>query len=91
MPTTWPAIKHADRAKPVAHQDSRIPGRFNHQLKIGLPNKRLNVSGIHRVQRRLIAHFLAKNLEAALAWHERTSGDISHLFAQPPPGTQHAA
>lgn len=57
----------------------------HHQLKIGLPNKRLNVCGINRVRRRLISRFFTKNFEAALAWHERTGGDISHLFAQPPP------
>lgn len=84
-------IPAGDPDFPVTYGARNNTENRHHQLKIGLPNKRLNVSGIHRVQRRLIAHFLAKNLEAALAWHERTSGDISHLFAQPPPGTQHAA
>jgi hypothetical protein len=30
-------------------------------------------------------------LGAALAWQERTGGDISHLFAQPAPAAEHAA
>jgi hypothetical protein len=33
----------------------------------------------------MVSHFLAKNLEAAVAWQERTGGDISHLVTQPPP------
>ncbi len=56
----------------------------HHQLKLSLPNKRLNVCGINRVRRRMLAHYLTKNLDAAIAWHERTGGDVSHLFTLPP-------
>jgi len=57
----------------------------HHQLKLKLPNKRLNVVGLERVERRMVSRYLAKNLEAAIAWQERTGGDISHLFTEPPP------
>ncbi len=78
-------IPAGDPDFPVTYGGRNNTENRHHQLKIGLPNKRLNVCGINRVRRRLIAHFFTKNLEAALAWHERTGGDIRHLFAQPPP------
>ncbi len=53
--------------------------------KSALPNKRLNVVGLPRVQLRMHAWQLAVTLGAAIAWHQRTGGDINHLFAQPPP------
>lgn len=57
----------------------------HHVMKSVLPNKRLNVVGLNRVRLRMHAWQLSVTLGAALAWHERTGGDISHLFAQPPP------
>lgn len=77
-------IPAGDPDFPVTYGSRNNTENRHHQLKLMLPNKRLNVCGINRVRRRMVAHFLAKNLEAALAWHERTGGDISHLFAQPP-------
>jgi hypothetical protein len=57
----------------------------HHIMKSVLPNKRLNVVGLNRVRLRMHAWQLGLTLGAALAWHTRTGGDISHLFAQPPP------
>lgn len=57
----------------------------HHVMKSALPNKRLNVVGLNRVRLRMHAWQLALTLGAAIAWHQRTGGDISHLFAQPPP------
>ncbi|MFM7245327.1 MAG: hypothetical protein ACKO40_14305 [Planctomycetaceae bacterium] len=77
-------IPAGDPDFPVTYGGRNNTENRHHQLKIGLPNKRLNVSGINRVRRRLTAHFLARNIEAALAWHERTRGDITPLLAPPP-------
>jgi hypothetical protein len=60
-------------------------------MKQALPNKRLNVVGLNRVKLRMHAWQLAVTLGAALAWQERTGGDLNHLFAHPPPATEHAA
>jgi hypothetical protein len=84
-------IPPGDPDFPVTYGGRNNTENRHHQLKLELRNKRLNVCGINRVRRRLIARYLAENLEAALAWHERTGGDISYLFAQPPPGVEHAA
>lgn len=59
-------------------------------MKRVLPNKRLNVVGLQRVRLRMHAWQLAVTLGAAIAWHQRTDGDISPLFAQPPPLTEAA-
>lgn len=62
----------------------------HHVMKRVLPNKRLNVVGLQRVRLRMHGWQLAVTLGAAVAWHERTGGDLGHLFAQPPPFTQAA-
>jgi hypothetical protein len=90
----WWVVPRTRALRPIPSTDPDFAALYGvrndteskHQvMKSVLLNKRLHVVGINRVRLHMHAWQLAVTLGAALAWHERTGGDISHLFAHPPP------